>query len=65
MSSMPAESELQPSLDEARELAAGSNVIPVRTTFVEDVETPVSGHISRLAPGKRRTFQVVAQVSPG
>jgi anthranilate synthase component 1 len=38
-------SELVPSLDEARVLAADHNAIPVRATFVDDCETPVSAFL--------------------
>ncbi len=36
---------LRPSLEEARELAAESNVVPVRLTLVDDTETPVSAFL--------------------
>ncbi len=35
-------SRLSPTLDEARELAADSNVVPVSLSFTDDCETPVS-----------------------
>ncbi|HWO16575.1 MAG TPA: anthranilate synthase component I [Solirubrobacterales bacterium] len=46
-----AESELrlEPSLDEARELAKKGNVVPVRTRFVDDCETPVSAFLKLRA----------------
>ncbi len=46
-----AESELhlEPSLEEARELAAQGNVIPVRARFVDDCETPVSAFLKLRA----------------
>ena len=34
--------EVSPSLDDVKRLAADFNVIPLRTTFIDDVETPVS-----------------------
>src|SRR5215212_9600928 len=40
---------LTPSLEEARELAAQGNVVPVRTTFVDDCETPVSAFLKLRA----------------
>jgi anthranilate synthase component 1 len=42
-----AESELrlEPSLDEARELARKGNVVPVRARFIDDCETPVSAFL--------------------
>src|SRR3712207_9482973 len=33
---------LEPSLSEVRELVRDHNVVPLRTTFIDDVETPVS-----------------------
>jgi len=46
-----AESEMliEPSLDGARELAAKGNVVPVRTRFVDDCETPVSAFLKLRA----------------
>src|ERR1700710_2130873 len=46
-----AESELrlEPTLEEARELAREGNVIPVRARFVEDTETPVSAFLKLRA----------------
>jgi anthranilate synthase component I len=43
------ELRLEPSLEQARELAAEGNVIPVRATFVEDCETPVSAFLKLRA----------------
>src|ERR1700759_3622985 len=40
---------LRPSLDEARELAREGNVVPVRATFVDDCETPVSAFLKLRA----------------
>jgi anthranilate synthase component I len=36
---------VNPSLEQARELARGSNAIPVRASFVDDCETPVSAFL--------------------
>ena len=46
-----AESELrlEPSLERARELAAQDNVVPVRASFVDDCETPVSAFLKLRA----------------
>jgi len=46
-----AESEirLEPSLEEARALAAQGNVVPVRARFVDDCETPVSAFLKLRA----------------
>jgi anthranilate synthase component I len=46
-----AESEIQvePSLEEARALTAQCNVVPVRTRFVDDCETPVSAFLKLRA----------------
>ena len=43
------ELRLEPSLAEARELAEQGNVIPVRATFVDDCETPVSAFLKLRA----------------
>jgi anthranilate synthase component 1 len=43
------ELELEPSLEEARELAARGNVVPVRARFVDDCETPVSAFLKLRA----------------
>jgi anthranilate synthase component 1 len=43
--------DLKPSLDEARSLAAGANVVPVRQTFVDDTETPVSAFLKLRGEG--------------
>lgn len=37
--------EVSPSIDEVRELARTYNVVPLRTTFIDDVETPVSAFL--------------------
>ena len=44
-----AELRIEPSLEEARELAAEGNVVPVRTRFVDDCETPVSAFLKLRA----------------
>ncbi|HMD57954.1 MAG TPA: anthranilate synthase component I [Solirubrobacteraceae bacterium] len=46
--------EVRPSLEEARALAAEHNLIPLRWSFVEDCETPVSAFLKlrALAPGE-------------
>jgi anthranilate synthase component 1 len=47
-----------PSLDEVRELARDHNLIPVRETFIEDVETPVSAFLKlRGEPDDSRPTQ--------
>jgi anthranilate synthase component I len=45
---------LEPSLDEARALARSHNLIPLRHSFIEDCETPVSAFLKlrSLAPGE-------------
>ncbi|HEU4707375.1 MAG TPA: anthranilate synthase component I [Solirubrobacterales bacterium] len=43
------EIRLEPSLEEARELAREGNVIPVRARFVDDCETPVSAFLKLRA----------------
>src|SRR5215208_2532053 len=37
--------DVRPSLEEAHELARDANAIPVRMTFVDDCETPVSAFL--------------------
>ena len=37
--------EVRPSLADARELARSGNAIPIRMTFVDDCETPVSAFL--------------------
>src|SRR6476660_349878 len=46
-----ADSDLQlvPAIEQARELASEGNVIPVRATFVDDCETPVSAFLKLRA----------------
>src|SRR2546429_9327892 len=50
----PASLAIQPSLQEASALARGHNLIPLRHSFVEDCETPVSAFLKlrSLAPGE-------------
>ncbi|HEY8083558.1 MAG TPA: anthranilate synthase component I [Solirubrobacterales bacterium] len=43
------ELRLEPSLEEARELASQGNVVPVRARFVDDCETPVSAFLKLRA----------------
>jgi anthranilate synthase component 1 len=43
------ELRLEPSLEGARELARAGNVVPVRATFVDDCETPVSAFLKLRA----------------
>ena len=38
-------SEVEPTLDEVRELAREHNVIPLRHSYIDDVETPVSAFL--------------------
>ena len=40
-----------PTLDEARELAGEHNVIPLRHTFIDDCETPVSAFLKLRGRG--------------
>jgi anthranilate synthase component I len=44
---------LEPSLEQAREQAGSHNLIPLRCSFIEDCETPVSAYLKlrALAPG--------------
>src|ERR1700755_2479079 len=43
------ELKLEPSLEQARELAREGNVVPVRATIVDDCETPVSAFLKLRA----------------
>jgi anthranilate synthase component 1 len=43
------QTNLEPSLDEARALAARGNIVPVRARFVDDCETPVSAFLKLRA----------------
>lgn len=55
--SLPGESSgeaaagIQPDLDAARDLAENSNVIPLRRTFIDDCETPVSALLKLRGEG--------------
>jgi anthranilate synthase component I len=46
--------QVEPGLSEARALAVGHNLIPLRHSFIEDCETPVSAFLKlrELAPGE-------------
>jgi len=48
------EPHLEPSLEQARELARDHNLIPLRHRYIEDCETPVSAFLKlrELAPGE-------------
>ncbi len=46
-----ADPDLTPSLDAAQALAESANVIPVRQTFVDDTETPVSAFLKLRGDG--------------
>src|SRR5436190_10257254 len=52
MAVAPASSTLriEPSLERARELAAEANAIPIRASFVDDCETPVSAFLKLREP---------------
>src|SRR5215475_7573204 len=43
------DTDLAPTLEEARALAEQGNVVPVRATFVDDCETPVSAFLKLRA----------------
>src|SRR3954454_1948210 len=43
------EIQLEPSLEEARELAREGNVVPVRARLIDDCETPVSAFLKLRA----------------
>ncbi|CAN5494946.1 anthranilate synthase component I [soil metagenome] len=47
MSALP----LEPSLERAHELASAHNVVPIRHTFVDDIETPVSAFLKLRGEG--------------
>jgi anthranilate synthase component I len=49
--SSTAELRIEPSLEEARELAEQGNVVPLRTRFIDDCETPVSAFLKLRAGG--------------
>jgi anthranilate synthase component 1 len=46
-----ADIDVQPSLDEVRELARDHNVVPLRHTFISDTETPVSAYLRLRGEG--------------
>ena len=63
-----AELRLEPSLEEARALAAEGNVVPVRARFVDDCETPVSAFLKLRAgeaPGRALLPARVRRAGPG
>jgi anthranilate synthase component I len=43
--------EVEPGLDEVRALARGHTVVPVRHTFIDDCETPVSAYLKLRGEG--------------
>src|ERR687897_106801 len=45
------EVEVEPSLDEVRALAQGHTVVPLRHTFIDDCETPVSAYLKLRGSG--------------
>src|SRR3982751_4671094 len=47
----PAELEILPTLDEVRELARDHTLIPLRHTFIDDCETPVSAYLKLRGDG--------------
>ena len=47
----PAELEVSPTLDEVRELAREHSLIPLRHTFIDDCETPVSAYLKLHGAG--------------
>src|ERR671921_926322 len=50
-SSMPDVAEVTPSLDEVRELAREHTLVPLRHTFIDDIETPVSAYLKLRGEG--------------
>jgi anthranilate synthase component 1 len=46
-----ADIDVQPSLDEVRELARDHSVVPLRHTFISDTETPVSAYLRLRGEG--------------
>src|SRR5919204_6553928 len=46
-----ADIDVQPSIDEVRELARGHSVVPLRHTFISDTETPVSAYLRLRGEG--------------
>jgi anthranilate synthase component 1 len=59
--------EVTPSLDEVRSLAREYNVVPLRTTFIDDVETPVSAFLKLRGrnPGVPGVPARVGRARPG
>src|SRR2546423_14886999 len=47
----PAELDVSPTLDEVRELAREHSLIPLRHTFIDDCETPVSAYLKLRGGG--------------
>src|SRR2546423_14555313 len=47
----PAELEVSPTLDEVRALAREHSLIPLRHTFIDDCETPVSAYLKLRGAG--------------
>jgi len=43
--------EVEPSLEEVRALAAGHTLVPLRHTFIDDIETPVSAYLKLRGAG--------------
>jgi anthranilate/para-aminobenzoate synthase component I len=43
--------DLTPGLDEVRELAREHNLVPLRHTFIADIETPVSAYLKLRGDG--------------
>src|SRR6059036_889007 len=43
--------DVGPSLDEVRELARDYTVVPLRHTFIDDIETPVSAYLKLRGEG--------------
>src|SRR5918911_1897389 len=46
-----AEADVGPSLDEVRALARDHSVVPLRHTFIDDIETPVSAYLKLRGEG--------------
>src|SRR5881275_2641243 len=46
-----ADFDVGPTLDEVRELARGHTVVPLRHTFIDDIETPVSAYLKLRGEG--------------
>src|ERR671939_368316 len=47
----PAELDVTPTLDEVRALARDHSLIPLRHTFIDDCETPVSAYLKLRGAG--------------